>query len=148
MESIKSSIIGPATQQRQPYCNSEVEEILHLVRESLRPLALIAGSLITSVFFCRIEPGAACAPYAPMSPAEVADLEREAGRSLTEEEAQQFRIRKLKKQLIDNMLESARNNSGESGKISRDFIEALVFSMLGFAIGFALGTMFCFGRHI
>jgi hypothetical protein len=147
MEPVKSSITGPSTQQRQPYCNSEIEEILHLVRESLRPLAPIAGSLITSVFFYRIEPGAACAPYAPMSPAELADLEREAGRSLTEEKAQRFRIRKLKKQLIDDMLESARDG-GESGKISRDFIEALIFSMLGFAIGFALGTMLCFGRHI
>ena len=48
------------------------------------------------------------APYAPMSRAELADLEREAGRSLTEEEAQQFRIRKLKKQLIDNILDQAR----------------------------------------
>jgi hypothetical protein len=145
MESIKSSIIGPATQQRQPYCNSEVEEILHLVRESLRPLAPIAGSLITSVFFFRIEPGAACAPYAPMSPAELADLEREAGRSLSEEEAQQFRIRKLKKQLIDNMLESARNT--ESGKISREFVEAVIFSMLGFAIGVAVGVMACMGKQ-
>jgi hypothetical protein len=85
--------------------------------------------------------------HAPMSPAEVADLEHEAGRPLTQEQAQRYRLRKLKKQLIDDMLESARNNSGESGKISRDFIEALIFSMLGFAIGFALGTMLCFGRH-
>ena len=83
-----------------------------------------------------------------LSPAELADLEHEAGRPLTQEQAQRYRLRKLKKQLIDNMLESARNNSGESGKISRDFIEALVFSMLGFAIGFALGTMLCFGKHI
>jgi hypothetical protein len=47
-----------------------------------------------------------------MSPAELADLEREAGRSLTEEEAQQFRIRKLKKQLIDNMLDQAARTGG------------------------------------
>lgn len=51
-------------------------------------------------------------PYEPMSPAELADLEREAGRSLTEEEAQQFRIRKLKKQLIDNMLDQAARTGG------------------------------------
>ncbi len=53
------------------------------------------------------------APYAPMSPAELADLEREAGRSLTEEEAQRFRIRKLKKQLIDNMLDQARTGGAK-----------------------------------
>ena len=41
---------------------------------------------------------------------------------------------------FDDMLESARNG-GESGKISRDFSEALVFSMLGFAVGFALGLL-------
>ncbi len=53
------------------------------------------------------------APYAPMAPAELADLEREAGRSLSEEEAQQFRIRKLKKQLIDQMLESGRTGGAQ-----------------------------------
>ena len=51
-------------------------------------------------------------PYEPMSPTELADLEREAGRSLTEEEAQQFRIRKLKKQLIENMLDQAARTGG------------------------------------
>jgi len=48
-----------------------------------------------------------------MAPAELADLEREAGRSLSEEEAQQFRIRKLKKQLIDQMLESGRTGGAQ-----------------------------------
>jgi hypothetical protein len=145
MESKKSCSIGTSAQQaRQTYASPQVEETLTIARQALRPVALCAGELINSLFLYR-RPDIT---NQPISPAELADLEREAGRSLTEEKAQQFRIRKLKKQLIDNMLESARNNSGESGKISRDFIEALVFSMLGFAIGFALGTMLCFGRHI
>jgi len=51
-------------------------------------------------------------PYQPMSPAELADLEREAGRSLTEEQAQKFRIRKLKERLIADMLDQATRTGG------------------------------------
>lgn len=44
-------------------------------------------------------------PYQAISPAELADLKREVGRSLSEEQAQKFRIRKLKERLIADMLD-------------------------------------------
>lgn len=40
----------------------------------------------------------------PLSPDELRDLQHEAGRELTEAQAQAFRIRKLKQQCVENML--------------------------------------------
>jgi hypothetical protein len=51
-------------------------------------------------------------PVPDLSPAELADLEREAGRPLTQEQAQRYRLRKLKAQLVANMLDEAAPSGG------------------------------------
>jgi hypothetical protein len=47
-------------------------------------------------------------PYEPMSQAELRDLSREAGRTLTEAQAQAYRRRKLFDQSVSDMLEDMR----------------------------------------
>jgi hypothetical protein len=46
-------------------------------------------------------------PYQPMSKRELADLEREAERQFTPAQAERYRLRKLKRQLVDHMLMAA-----------------------------------------
>lgn len=46
-------------------------------------------------------------PYQPMNEREVADLEREAERQFTPAQAERYRLRKLKRQLVDHMLVAA-----------------------------------------
>jgi hypothetical protein len=134
MESVKSCSIAPASQQ-----DREVEEILTIARRALRPVALCAGELINSIFLYR-RPDITTQP---ISPAEHADLENEAGRSLTEEEAQRFRIRKLKKQLINNML-------AESAPTTRQDryhdTEARIFSICARAGVCCIGIQQGFGK--
>lgn len=62
-----------------------------------------SGSLARAVFSISIRETESV-PYQPISPAELADLKREVGRPLSEEQAQKFRIRKLKERLIADML--------------------------------------------
>ena len=69
----------------------DAQEILQLVRESLRPLAPIAGPLITSAF-----------AYRPKM---------------------------------------------QTGTARRDFLEGLVVTLLGFAIGLAVGAALCISRR-
>lgn len=45
-------------------------------------------------------------PYSPMSPDELAELSREAGRPLTESEALEYLKRKIHRQAVNNMLNS------------------------------------------
>ncbi len=51
-------------------------------------------------------------PIPDLSSAELADLERDAGRPLTQGQAQQYRLRKLKEQLVANMLDEAARSGG------------------------------------
>jgi hypothetical protein len=51
-------------------------------------------------------------PIPDLSSAELADLERDAGRPLTQGQAQRYRLRKLKERLIDNMLNQAARTAG------------------------------------
>lgn len=46
-------------------------------------------------------------PYQPMSKRELADLEREAQRAFTPAQAERYRLRRLKRQLVENMLAAA-----------------------------------------
>ena len=46
-------------------------------------------------------------PYQPMSNRELADLEREADREFTPAQAERYRLRKLKRQMVDYMLVAA-----------------------------------------
>ena len=66
---------------------------------------LMADAIVPSVYCVRSSSAEAePIPYQPISQVELSDLEREAGRPLTQEQATRYRLSRLKQQLIAAML--------------------------------------------